>query len=145
MIVRFKRRSLEIARALATQASLAIQLTQLARTARESAVLEERNRLAGEIHDSLAQSFAGISMQLSHPVVREGLTESLARPELSPRELQVLRRLAAGNSNKEIGEMLQITEHTVKAHVKAILLKLGALGRTKAIAIAIKRGLTREG
>jgi signal transduction histidine kinase len=56
---------LEIARALATQASLAIQLTQLARTARESAVLEERNRLAGEIHDSLAQSFAGISMQLS--------------------------------------------------------------------------------
>jgi two-component system NarL family response regulator len=79
-----------------------------------------------------------------HPVVREGLTESLARPELSPRELQVLRRLAAGNSNKEIGEMLQITEHTVKAHVKAILLKLGALGRTKAIAIAIKRGLIRE-
>jgi signal transduction histidine kinase len=44
---------------------LAIQLTRLARTARESAVLEERNRLAGEIHDSLAQSFAGISMQLS--------------------------------------------------------------------------------
>src|SRR5260370_191406 len=44
---------LEIARALATQASLAIQLTRLARTARESAVLEERNRLAGEIHDSL--------------------------------------------------------------------------------------------
>jgi signal transduction histidine kinase len=56
---------LEIARALATQASLAIQLTRLAKTARESAVLEERNRLAGEIHDSLAQSFAGISMQLS--------------------------------------------------------------------------------
>ena len=56
---------LEIARALATQASLAIQLTQLAKRARQSAVLEERNRLAGEIHDSLAQSFAGISMQLS--------------------------------------------------------------------------------
>src|SRR5258708_1123 len=56
---------LEIARALATQASLAIQLTRLARTARESAVIEERNRLAGEIHDSLAQSFAGISMELS--------------------------------------------------------------------------------
>jgi signal transduction histidine kinase len=56
---------LEIARALAAQASLAIQLTRLATTARQSAVLEERNRLAGEIHDSLAQSFAGISMQLS--------------------------------------------------------------------------------
>ena len=61
----FQEEELEIARALATQASLAIQLTQLARTARESAVLAERTRLAGEIHDSLAQSFAGISMQLS--------------------------------------------------------------------------------
>jgi two-component system NarL family sensor kinase len=56
---------LEIARALATQASLAIELTRLAKTARQSAVLEERNRMAGEIHDSLAQSFAGISMQLA--------------------------------------------------------------------------------
>ena len=73
------------------------------------------------------------------------LTESLRHPELSPRELQVLRQLAAGNSNKEIGQMLQITEHTVKAHVKAILLKLGAVGRTEAIAIAMKRGLIREG
>src|SRR5207244_3146139 len=61
----FQAEELEIARALATQASLAIQLIQLARTARQSAVLEERNRLAGEIHDSLAQNFAGISMQLS--------------------------------------------------------------------------------
>jgi two-component system, NarL family, response regulator len=72
-------------------------------------------------------------------------TESLARPELSPRELQVLRRLAAGDSNKEIGQMLQITEHTMKTHVKSILMKLGATGRTEAIAIAIKRGLIRKG
>ena len=54
----FQGEELEIARALATQASLAIQLTRLAKRARESAVLEERNRLASEIHDSLAQSFA---------------------------------------------------------------------------------------
>ena len=60
----FDPEELEIARALATQASLAIKLTRLAKTARQSAVLEERNRLAGEIHDTLAQSFAGISMQL---------------------------------------------------------------------------------
>jgi predicted ATPase/signal transduction histidine kinase len=60
----FNPEELEIARALATQASLAIQLTWLANTARQSAVLEERNRLAGEIHDSLAQFFTGISMQL---------------------------------------------------------------------------------
>jgi signal transduction histidine kinase len=60
----FDQEELEIARALVTQAALAIHLTRLAKTARQSAVLEERNRLAGEIHDSLAQSFAGISMQL---------------------------------------------------------------------------------
>jgi signal transduction histidine kinase len=55
---------LEIARALATQASLAIHLTELATSAKQSAVLEERTRLAGEIHDSLAQCFTGITMQL---------------------------------------------------------------------------------
>ena len=60
----FDSEDLEIARALATQAGLAIQLTRLANSARQSAVLEERNRLAGEIHDTLAQGFAGISMQL---------------------------------------------------------------------------------
>jgi signal transduction histidine kinase len=60
----FDPEELEIARALATQASLAIQLTRLANTARQSAVLEERNQLAGEINDSLAQFFTGISMQL---------------------------------------------------------------------------------
>jgi predicted ATPase/signal transduction histidine kinase len=60
----FHPEELEIARALATQASLAIYLTRLAKTARQSAVLKERNQLAGEIHDSLAQLFTGISMQL---------------------------------------------------------------------------------
>ena len=68
----FSSEELEIARALATQATVAIQLTRLAKTARQSAVLEERNRLAGEIHDSLAQSFTAISMQLA--VVEEEMT-----------------------------------------------------------------------
>jgi signal transduction histidine kinase len=58
----FRPEELEIARALSSQASLAIQLTRLAKGARQSAVLAERNRMAGEIHDSLAQSFVGISM-----------------------------------------------------------------------------------
>src|SRR6202011_2140219 len=60
----FDPEELEIARALAAQASLAIHLTGLAKTARQSAVLEERNQLAAEIHDALAQSFTGITMQL---------------------------------------------------------------------------------
>ena len=61
----FSPEELEIGRALATQASLAIHLTRLAKAARQSAVLEERNQLAAEIHDALAQSFTGISMQLA--------------------------------------------------------------------------------
>jgi two-component system, NarL family, sensor kinase len=56
---------IEISRALAAQTSLALQLTTLAKTASQSAVLEERNRLAGEIHDSLAQNFAAIAAQLN--------------------------------------------------------------------------------
>src|ERR1700686_5382191 len=60
----FDPEELEIARALAIQASLAIHLTRLAKTARQTAILEERNQLAAEIHDALAQSFTGISMQL---------------------------------------------------------------------------------
>jgi two-component system NarL family response regulator len=69
------------------------------------------------------------------------LAESMSHPELTAREFQVLRHLAAGGSNKEIGQKLFITEHTIKAHVKSILTKLDALGRTQAIAIATKRGL----
>jgi PAS domain S-box-containing protein len=70
----FRPEEIEIARALASQASLAIQLTRLAKAARQSAVLEERNQLAGEIHDSLAQFFTGITMQLgaAREVIKAG-------------------------------------------------------------------------
>jgi len=83
---------IEIAQALASQASLAIQLTRLAKTARQSAVLEERNRLAGEIHDSLAQNFAGIAMQL------EVAEEELAAGEGAP-----LRRVRLANEMAVFG------------------------------------------
>jgi signal transduction histidine kinase len=79
----FDPEELEIARALATQASLAIHLTRLAKAARQSAVLEERNQLAGEIHDSLAQFFTGISMQLgaAKEVIKTGGDNSLSYVE----------------------------------------------------------------
>ncbi len=79
----FRPEELEIARALASQASLAIQLTRLAKAARQSAVLEERNQLAGEIHDSLAQLFTGISMQLgaARKVIERGGDNSLSYVE----------------------------------------------------------------
>ena len=55
---------IELAQALTQQATLAIQLVRLADEAKHSAIFEERNRLAGEIHDTLAQAFTGISLQL---------------------------------------------------------------------------------
>jgi DNA-binding NarL/FixJ family response regulator len=59
--------------------------------------------------------------------------------ELSARELEVLRLIGKGNSNKEIACALGIVEGTVKAHVTNILTKLGAADRTQAMAIALKR------
>ncbi len=60
----YKPEELELARVLAYQATLALQLTRLAEQAQQSAVLEERNRIAREIHDTLAQTLTGIVVQL---------------------------------------------------------------------------------
>jgi len=59
--------------------------------------------------------------------------------ELSPREIEVLRFIARGLSNKEIASALGIVEGTVKAHLTNIFTKLGAVDRTQAITIAVKR------
>jgi two-component system NarL family response regulator len=75
------------------------------------------------------------------PTIAAKLAESMSHPELSKRELEVLQYIANGRSNKEIGTILYISENTVRGHVKSILAKLDAMGRTEAIAIATKRGL----
>ena len=61
--------------------------------------------------------------------------------QLSPRELEVLRLVAKGRSNKEIGAELHVVEGTVKIHVTNILAKLGAADRTQALVLAVKRGI----
>jgi len=71
------------------------------------------------------------------------VAESMRKPELSPREIEVLRCVAAGKSNKEIGTVLFIAEGTVKTHVKSLLEKLAVVGRTGAIREAVHRGLVR--
>jgi len=60
---------------------------------------------------------------------------------LSARELEVLQRMAAGKSNKEIGAELFISEGTVKTHIKSIFTKLDVVTRTEAVATATRRGL----
>ena len=60
---------------------------------------------------------------------------------LTPREREVLQRLASGIANKQIADQLRISEHTVKFHVASILGKLGASTRTEAVSIGIRHGL----
>jgi two-component system, NarL family, response regulator len=71
------------------------------------------------------------------------LAERALVDELTGRELEVLRLIAGGKSNREIGTALNIAEGTVKAHVNNILNKLNANDRTQAAMIALQRGLFR--
>jgi two-component system NarL family response regulator len=71
------------------------------------------------------------------------LAERMNSPELTARELEVLRLLVTGQTNKEIGTTLTIAEGTVRAHLNSIFQKLEAQDRTHAATIAIKRGLVR--
>jgi signal transduction histidine kinase len=72
----FRPEEVELAQALANQAMLAIQLTRLSAQSRQSAVMAERNRLARDIHDTLAQGFTGVILQLE--AVGEATSQRLA-------------------------------------------------------------------
>ncbi|MEI7535496.1 MAG: response regulator transcription factor, partial [Verrucomicrobiae bacterium] len=61
--------------------------------------------------------------------------------ELTARELEVLQQISKGLANKEIGDVLKITEHTVKDHLKHILGKLHVADRTEAVTVALQRGI----
>jgi DNA-binding NarL/FixJ family response regulator len=73
--------------------------------------------------------------------VAVSLAEHLGSEELSPRETEILRHIAAGHSNKEISIALNVSEETVKTHLKGIFAKLNVSGRTHAIAVALERGI----
>jgi DNA-binding NarL/FixJ family response regulator len=75
------------------------------------------------------------------PQLAARLAEHMSDEALTARELEVLRQIAEGNRNRDIGEKLFITEETVKVHIKHIMEKLGASDRTQAIAIAVRRGI----
>ena len=92
-----------------------------------------------QVCDTIREVFAGNS-SLPRDLAAK-LVDSMAQPELSERELEILKQMALGKSNKEIGQALFISEYTVKNHVRSILKKLNAIGRTEAIAIASGRGL----
>ncbi|MGE0866193.1 MAG: response regulator [Vicinamibacterales bacterium] len=69
------------------------------------------------------------------------LAEHLSDEHLTDREIDVLRQVAGGNRNRDVAELLAISEETVKVHVKHIMEKLGASDRTAAVSIAVRRGI----
>jgi DNA-binding NarL/FixJ family response regulator len=75
------------------------------------------------------------------PEVAAEVAEHAMDDELSAREIEVLRLIAAGNSNKQIADVLFIAEATVKSRVTNILSKLSASDRAHAVTIALKRGI----
>jgi DNA-binding NarL/FixJ family response regulator len=81
---------------------------------------------------------------LLHPDVARLLAAGNAQPDgvrLTPREREVLAEVARGRSNREIARELTLSEKTVKAHVSAILTKLGVQDRTQAALYAVRTGL----
>lgn len=72
--------------------------------------------------------------------VASALAEHFNGETLTPREVEVLRLVATGSSNKRVSAQLELSEETVKAHMRSILAKLSANDRTHAVTIAIKRG-----
>lgn len=77
------------------------------------------------------------------PAVAERLAQRIQKSDLTGRELDVLRRIVAGASNKQIAASLGITEGTVKTHVNSLLAKMCVADRTGAAIAAIRRGLVR--
>jgi DNA-binding NarL/FixJ family response regulator len=99
--------------------------------------------LKGHVHRELLETIRAVHSGNKRipPEVAAELADHAADDELTIREIDVLRLIAAGNANKLIADQLSISEETVKSHVTNILSKLGANDRTHAVTIGLKRGI----
>jgi len=97
-----------------------------------------KSMLRKELLDTIRLVNAG--QQRIPPEIAAELAEHVIDDTLSDREIDVLKRVVKGTSNKIIAAQLSVSEATVKAHMKSILAKLGANDRTHAITIAMRRG-----
>jgi len=93
----------------------------------------------GELVDGIRQVHAG--RKRVAPEVAAKIAEHVSDETLTAREIDVLRHVAGGNRNRDIAELLRISEETVKVHLKHVMEKLAASDRTQAVAIAIRRGI----
>jgi len=99
--------------------------------------------LKGHVHRELLETIRAVhaGQKRIPPDIAAQLAEHATDDALSSREIDVLRLIAAGNSNKLIADHLSIGEATVKSHVTNILSKLGANDRAHAVTIGLKRGI----
>jgi DNA-binding NarL/FixJ family response regulator len=99
--------------------------------------------MKGELRKELLETIRAVhaGQKRLSPEIAAEIAEHATDGALTPREIDVLRLVAAGNANKEIGVRLALTEVTIKSHVRNILAKLGANDRTHAVTIALKRGI----
>ena len=92
-----------------------------------------------ELTNAIRQVHAG--KRRIPPEVATHLAEHMGHESLTPREVEVLHHIREGNGNRDIGQILNISEETVKVHVKHIMEKLGARDRSQATTIAVRRGI----
>lgn len=97
-----------------------------------------KNLVRKELTETIRAVHAGLKR--IPPDIAQQLAEHVADDALSVRELDVLRMVAQGKANKIIASDLRIAEHTVKNHMKSILIKLRAGDRTGAVMTAVRRG-----
>ena len=94
-----------------------------------------------ELVSALTQVQAG-ERYLPHGIATR-LADRLVRPTLTPRELDVLRLVTKGRTNKELASAMFVSEETVKTHMKSLFLKLGVHDRAEAVSVSLKRGIIR--
>lgn len=99
--------------------------------------------LKGHVHKELLETIRAVHAGKKRipPDIASALAEHAADDELTAREIDVLRLIAGGNSNKQIADQLSVGEATIKSHVTNILSKLGANDRSHAVTIGLRRGI----
>lgn len=98
-----------------------------------------KNMLRKDLPDAIRSVHAGrVSIRSEIAIA---IAEHSIDDPLTDREIEVLRRVAGGNANKEVAAQLFISEETVKAHMSRIMSKLAAKDRTHAVMIGIRRGI----
>jgi len=98
-----------------------------------------KDTLADDLPRIIREVHAG--RQTLPPDVQARLQERAASPTLTPREIDVMKLVAAGRRDKEIAVALAISNQTARVHIKNIYAKLGVGDRTEAMSVAIRRGI----